>query len=233
MTDAERVATHATHVLSLTDAKLTDDYYYQHLPLCVIDAVYSIGVRYEGVRNVVNRYCGRFGLEKTRRDRTCLPPEDGQEPLSTLCDRHEKLGPDGMASEVYQNRQRTSSRGGILKAEAVYQFACALRETGVQFFQDLNDAAHNDALDTQVKSIPGQRSGISLQYFWMLAGSDDLIKPDRMILRFLESTLDRPVSMDESLELLRGSCAILRQEYPGMTPRLLDYKVWEHQREQE
>ena len=37
------------NTLTLEDVKLGDEFYYQSLPLCVIDAVFSIGVRYSGV----------------------------------------------------------------------------------------------------------------------------------------------------------------------------------------
>jgi hypothetical protein len=47
MTNAsEQVAQYAERVLPLHSASLGDEYYYQSLPLCVIDAVYSTGVRY-------------------------------------------------------------------------------------------------------------------------------------------------------------------------------------------
>jgi len=55
--EAMAVAAHAERVLPLATASLGDDYHYQSLPLCVIDAVFSIGVRYSGTRNVVARYC--------------------------------------------------------------------------------------------------------------------------------------------------------------------------------
>lgn len=45
--------------------------------MCVIDAVFSIGVRYEGVRRVVDRYCQYFSLPKVRADKHQLPnPSD-------------------------------------------------------------------------------------------------------------------------------------------------------------
>ena len=65
----------------------------------------------------------------------------------------------------------------------------------------------------------------------MLAGSDELIKPDRMVLRFLEDCLGRPVGADEALSLVAGAVAELKARYPAMTPRLLDHKIWEYQRE--
>ena len=42
--------------LPLAGARLSDEYYYDSLPQCVIDAVYSIGVNYKSTRNTVIRY---------------------------------------------------------------------------------------------------------------------------------------------------------------------------------
>ena len=60
----------------------------------------------------------------------------------------------------------------------------------------------------------------------MLAGNSDFIKPDRMIIRFLESALDKKVQLDEAQELLREASKILRVQYKDMTPRILDHQIW-------
>ncbi len=60
------IAAQAQKVLPLAGAQLEDEYFYQSLPLCIIDAVYSIGVRYEGVRNTISRYCAHFKVQRTR-----------------------------------------------------------------------------------------------------------------------------------------------------------------------
>lgn len=64
----------------------------------------------------------------------------------------------------------------------------------------------------------------------MLAGSDDLIKPDRMIMRFLEAALNRSASLADAQELLKGAAELLQREFQEMTPRLLDYAIWNYQR---
>ena len=135
-------------------------------------------------------------------------------------------------TRLFVNRQRTSSKSGILKAEAVWKFAGALKSHGIDHLQDVGEALPSAALERKIGLIPGQGSGISLQYFWMLAGSDELIKPDRMVLRFLEDSLGRPVGADEALSLVAGAVAQLRAQFPAMTPRLLDHKIWEYQRAQ-
>lgn len=137
-----------------------------------------------------------------------------------------------MTDQVFQNRQRTSTRGGILKAEAVRRFAEALRHHGVQHLQDVPAAAENAALERSICTIPGQTSGISLQYFWMLAGSDDFIKPDRMVLRFLQAAIGSPVGAEQAQRLLREVATRLQSQYPELNPRVLDHEIWKHQRAQ-
>jgi len=227
---AEIVAARAAQVLPLASARFGDEYHYQSLPLCVIDSVFSIGVRYEGVRNVVARYCARYGLRRIRAGEDELPQVHEQESVSSFCGKCEERGPESMAADVFENRQRTSSRNGILKAEAAYRFAAALRRHGVEYLQDVPEAAGSRALEGDIRSIPGQGSGISLQYFFMLAGSDELIKPDRMVRAFLESALGRPVDASEAQELMTAAATLLQANYPHITPRLLDHEVWKFQR---
>jgi hypothetical protein len=226
--DRACVAERVERVLDLASARLPCEYYYSSLPLCVIDAVYSIGVRYGGVRAVVKRYCDHFGVPKLRSDPARRPPRTAQESISDLCGHYETLGVKRMTQDVFVNRQRTSTRNGILKAEAVWRFAQALQAHHIDHLQDVGGSLPGELLEQDVRSIPGQRSGISLQYFWMLSGSDNLI-----ILRFLEGSLKRQVPVVEALPLLLGASTLLTARYPNLTPRLLDYTIWEYQRKQD
>ena len=96
--------------------------------------------------------------------------------------------------------------------------------------QDVPRVAEDAKFEAEIRTIPGQRSGLSLQYFWMLTGSGHFIKPDRMVLRFLASALNRDVSAQEATKLLRAACQNLVERYQNMTPRLLDHEIWKHQR---
>ena len=231
MTDeCTKVARSAMALLSLDGAALDREYHYNSLSLCVIDAVFSIGVKYEAVRAVVSRYCEYFGLEQYRPDQLAVPAKTSQEALGGLVGHFDDFGLERMTNDVFANRQRTSTKSGILKAEAVWKFASALRSHRIEYLQDVGETLPSVALRQAITLIPGQGSGISLQYCWMLAGSDELIKPDRMVLRFLEDSLGRPVSPEEALRLVAGAVAELKAHYPAMTPRLLDHKIWEYQR---
>jgi len=44
--------------------ELPEEYNYSHLPLSVIDAIFSIGVNYYSVRNTINRFCQHYKIQK-------------------------------------------------------------------------------------------------------------------------------------------------------------------------
>jgi hypothetical protein len=199
------------------------------VPLCVLDAVFSLNARYQATRRVPERYCERFGLPLWR-PRAELPPTGQQHTVTEFLTNLHRSGVEAFAADVIRNRQRTSTRNGILKAEAARRFAAALAERGVQYLQDVTAAATDQRLEAAVRAIPGQRSGISLTYFFMLAGSDDLVKPDRMLGRFLRRCLGREVGAQETQQLLTAVAARLRVRYPQLTPGLLDQAIWRQQR---
>jgi len=145
--------------------------------------------------------------------------------------KQKNLGVDKFADDVFFNRQRTSPRSGILKAEAVLRFTETLYDFKVNYFQDVTKIIPDTDFESKIKRIPGQGSGTSLTYFFMLAGSDDLIKPDRMILNFLSSVLERKINQYDAQSLLTETSGRLKLKHPHMTPRLLDHQIWNYQRE--
>ena len=175
--EVETISEHCSQVLNLNDAQLGDEYYYQSLPLCVIDAVYSIGVNYSSTRNTVIRYCGYFNITRLRENRHSLPDIEFQQSMEDLLHRFEEFGVETFKEEIFNNRQRTSARNGIPKAEAVLLFSQTIRGYNINYFQDIDNIIENDDFDNAIRRIPGQTSGISLKYFFMLAGFEDLIKP--------------------------------------------------------
>jgi hypothetical protein len=219
--------------LVLQGARLGDEYFYQSLPLCVIDAVYSIGVKYKGVQNVARRYCEYFGLLEFREPRDQVPPTGEQQPLSALVEKMDALGIEKFTKGIFNNRQRTSPRGGILKPEAIFRFATVLRDNGMNFLQDVPPRVLDAELEGELRQIPGQTSGISITYFFMLAGTENLIKPDRWIGRFLKRCLNAEPTPEEAQFLISGACEMLLTEYPDLTPRLLDNVIWNYERARE
>jgi len=172
--------------LKLKNAELGKEYYYQSITSCVIDAVFSIGISYEQTRKAVERYNEYYDL-KLFRDSDNYPSISEQDSLEDLIQRTEEETPQQMAIKVYQNRCRTATHGAkaVTKAEAVYLFAKTLNNFGINYFQDLQQFIGNEELESEIRKIPGQTTGISLDYFFMLAGDETFVKVDRMMIRFM------------------------------------------------
>jgi len=214
--------------LDFANLQLDQGCFYQSLPLCVIDAVYSIGVRYSATEATVRRFCKHYKLTLSRGAE--LPEQAEQLSITEFLDIYKAYGVERMADEVYRNRQRTSSRNGILKAEAVRLFAQVLCDHGVNYFQDVPKIQGLAGFEQAIMEIPGQHSGVSLRYFYMLAGDTNFIKPDRMIKRFLFAATGEHFSDDACQSALEGACRDLARDYPGLTPRALDNLIWNYQR---
>lgn len=209
---------------------LAPEYYYAGLDLCVLDSVFSLGIRYNTVRHVVRRYSEYYGVPRFRTHGTAAPPRGQQPSVAVLADRIGALGPHRFAEEVVGNRCRTSTRNGILKAEAAARFARTLADHGVTHFQDVAEGMADEGLRSALQAIPGQSSGLSVDYLWMLAGDDDGVKADRMVVRFATRALGAPVSAREAAEHVRAAAYALQDEVRALTPRMLDYLIWQTER---
>ena len=216
--------------LPLDRARLSDEYYYDSIPQCIIDAVYSIGANYSSTRNTVIRYCDRKGV--TRLYAIPGTPSDAHK-VENLIDNIDSCT-DGLfgADELFENKQKTSTKNGILKAEAVRRFAKTLFDNGIKTIADIREASADDIarIETQIKTIPGQKSGISFSYFLMLSGNEDHMKIDRWLLRFVGEALDIPnySNVGQAYIDLLAVCEELKITYPDLTPRVLDHTIWSH-----
>jgi len=211
-------------------ATLGPEYSYHSLPLCVIDAVFSIGVRYTNAQRAVESWCAaqtpHWLIHGTAAERRHTIGD-----LIHATKQHEGIL---LAQRFFgDNRQRTSSRCGILKVDAVIRFAKALLEAGVNDFPDIRNTSRAEHASQAVRSIPGQRSGLSFDYFLMLAGDDSFVKPDRMLCRFVaEAAGQHDIQPQLARDVVVGACQHLAREFPNLTPRLLDHVIWSYQRAQ-
>lgn len=227
---SEREVDRVVEAARLLDLKPRGDRWC-HLSLCVIDAVFSIGARYASTWNTARRYAAYAGLvpvtapaEEVQAGRCA----DTEETLSEFADRVSDLAPEEFA-RIVGNLQRTSSRGGIRKAEAVQQYAAILQSHDVERLADVGELLSDPSLAAHVEAalatVPGHGSGVRVSYLWMLTGDDHHVKADRMVTRWLSSVLGRPVAVAEAGDLVRAASDQCR-----VTPWVLDHAIWRRQR---
>ena len=223
------IVAHCKSKLNFTEL-LADSQSYQHLPACIVDTVFSIGARYTSTSNTIVRFCNQLGLP--RFGANTRPPITEQFSVSDFLKLYEMYDADALAQTLYQNRQRTSTRNGILKAKAAQKFGQVLQANHVEYLQDVDRIVGQAVFEQAIQQIPGQASGISLRYFYILVGSSEHVKPDRMVMRFLFAATGRSVGVVEAETNIRQACTILQQEYPELTPALLDNMIWRYQQSQ-
>lgn len=215
-TDHSLLLAHITQTLRPPAEWVEPVGYPDSLALCIVDSIWSIGVRYGGVVNVIAAYGALRGDAGADPDRDSA--QDLRDTIATAG------GPEGFANAV-NNRQLTSSRNGVLKTVAVDQAAAALIATGVCTTDDLRaaDPAVRDAAKKAWLTVRGQRSGISWRYLLLLTG-DQQVKPDRMIVGFVTAALDRTPGTAEAAELVTAAAGQL-----SVPVRALDHRIWRHQ----
>jgi hypothetical protein len=196
------------------------------ISLCIADAVWSIGANYDKVvvPLVRGRVAAALGV-----DQPTVPAREplGEDPLPLA----ELAGLDHDELTRITNLQRTSTRGGILKSDAVLRHIRVFRDHHVNTLADaidlFTDGDRFAAVDAALRSIPGEgRFGIRRNYLWMLIGQGDLIKPDRMVLRWLARhgvTADPAVARDIIATLVPVVSARLERD---VTAWEIDHALW-------
>lgn len=195
------------------------------LSLCIADAVWSIGAHYDNVVvPLVRKLAAEFGVEH--------PTIPMSEPLSVDPLPLARLA-DLTVDELIplSNWQNTSTRGGIRKADAVLRHIAAFRAHGVSDLADaialFGDEQRFVAVNTDLRRIPGEGiHAVRRDYLWMLIGQDDLIKPDRMVLRWFKHhgvIVDPPGARDLIAALVPAVSARLQRP---VTAWEIDHALW-------
>ncbi|MEV5721841.1 hypothetical protein AB0L41_49005 [Amycolatopsis mediterranei] len=134
--------------------------------------MFSINARYTSTIAVCHRYAKHQGLVSHLVDVADFATVAGttaEQPVDALAELGRQLGPDRFAADVLQNRGRTSTRGGVLKAEAAVRYAEVLAGSDVHTLDDvttlLSDLTRLDAVESRLRAVPGNgRHDIRLSY---------------------------------------------------------------------
>lgn len=233
--------------LGPSDRWFVPDGYPNSLALCVIDAIFSINFTYQGVLNVLTRY---------RRLRAERGGDADQDSIEDLLRTFDGVDPDEWA-DLIENRTRTSTRSGILKADAVLRQAHVLDSHRILTTSDLHDAVFAERLadiEADWKAVPGQK--VTWGYLFILARPQPLetgnsattgtggpsptpdllvryadlvigVKPDRMIIRYVENAL----GVAEGAVLAEKAAALVRAaaRAKGWDVFTLDHTIWRYQ----
>ena len=217
--DVARLVRWVQDRINLANAELGDEFFPAHMSIALIDAIFTPQLRYyRQVVPIIERYCARFKLRRIRQDRTKLPHVDDQETVTDLIDHYGALGPGGLQEVLGPRYCSPGTR--ILKSENVKRAAVELRGIGIETLQDAQSKRPDE-----IKCVLQPLSGIgdrTIHRFLMYVGSDEFVKGDIHVCRFVAEALEKRRVPAEEAERLVGSAARVL----GVAPRLLDYEIW-------
>ena len=220
--NVEQIARHVRRVISIKDAELGEEFFPAHLSVALINAILTPQLRYyQQVVPIVERYCARFKLLRTRPNPTKLPSASEQETLADLISHYESLGTNGFQDEIFRSRY-LSPGTKVLKSETIRRAAVELRDIEIETLQDIQSRKENEIKWT-LRPIPGIGDR-TIHLFLMYIGRDEYVKGDVHVIRFVENALNKqPIGAEEAERLVQGAASKL-----GITPRLLDYEIWKY-----
>jgi NTP pyrophosphatase (non-canonical NTP hydrolase) len=193
--------------------------YRSSLALCVMDSIWSLGIRYTTVERVLDRYLKARGLQAgLEASQSCSDgPRDVLEWFTAIGGKDSFYEP---FAEAVENWNRTSSVNGVLKAEAVIQACVLLDSMGINSTEQLLKNA--SAVEPRWRAeVRGQASGISWKYLLMLAGQSG-VKPDRMVLRFMKRMgVSKAVTPEEFVQTIVRSI-----DLHGIDETAVDHRIW-------
>lgn len=131
---------------------------YAHLPLAVIDSIYSLRSPYSAARAAVSAYCAHANIE----DRGTAGSTNRQLVEHTVADFLAEVGgPDGDKLATCFGGGRYKAPGtNVLKAEVCVAAADALRVADVNTRRDLDDDTRFASAKGNWKAVRGSRSAV-------------------------------------------------------------------------
>jgi len=196
---------------------------YKSVVFCIIDAIFSIQSKYNPTTiNVLDRTAKTFGLY-SRFDELVI---------SDFIDKYRHTSADELATELFCNRQRTSTSNGILKAEAVKQALKAFSDIGINTMDDFNDTVKKPLAEFKWLQIKGQTSGVTWRYLCMLTGDQNNFKDDTHIYNFFIHKLGYSIRFGSDYEKLKKAFLFehskVSQRFPVITIAILDHMIWKY-----
>ena len=205
-------------VIPVAQIDLPDEFYPAHLSVALIDTVFRPRLKGIAVK-VVESYCERFGITRTRTHRGGVPSEDSQETLSALIRHYQSVGLEAMVREVYQvaGQKYTPTLGNARK---VLRAGKALTAVGIERLEDVTGGDF-DAIAYALQARC-QWSDVSTRRFLTSIAREDYVLCDLHVRSFTARALGAEmISSARTKRLVRAAAYELI-----VSPRFLDYQIW-------
>ncbi|MDY3904739.1 MAG: hypothetical protein SO007_06090 [Candidatus Enteromonas sp.] len=190
--------------------------YYRSLPICILDDIFSLRAKYEtNTLPTVKRYANHFLNGNIYFDGYLI---------NNFIEDLNKEGLPKVMNNILKNRQVV---GRKKKIEVCYDIAKKLQELGIQTIKEFASFNNKDYLTLSLRSVKGVGDA-AINYLFMMTGDSNRVKPDIHIHHCIKDAIGHDVSNEDCQKLFKEVSKAAKDEYPFVTPRLLDSLVWAH-----
>jgi hypothetical protein len=185
----------------------------------ILDAVFSAQAVYETKNGKGILFNVRNWTARRTRSQFTLPA------LATeISGASPRVWAKQFGNEQHSPHRRSIDPGGPSKAAAVLEVAEKLASLGIVTAGDITDN-NVAAVKAEMRKVRGVGYATT-NYFLMLLGRPG-VKPDTMVLRFLDRTLGRDTSVKEADAIVTAAATQI-----GVQAHELDHAIWAYQRQQ-
>ena len=196
---------------------------YPHLGLAILDSMFSLRARYDTVVvPILVRYCEANEAIRWEQRFEPLQTEHGAQALLDF------LGPKTSAERCEVLSRHVAPGTSTRKADVCVQIAEVLVENGVDTHIQLGTVLdEKPGLEWDVRKISGV--GPAAWRYLLNLSQIEKVKPDVMIVGWVEKQLGRSVGQVEAAHLVEAATAILQQGDLDVSVRTVDHLIWRAQ----
>lgn len=194
-----------------------NNYQYESLPICIVDCVYSLRVKYVPITlPIVERYANAFmGGNKNASGDT----------IDSFINNINNLGGPKQFANLLQDHHKLGGKSAIPKEDICYQLAKYLKLLHINTIDDFKNYESQELLEVVIKAVKGMGDA-GVNYLFMLAGDEDRCKPDVHIHHSIKDAIGKDVSNEDCQTIYSEAVTLLKPKYPNLTVRNLDGIVW-------
>jgi len=193
-------------------------YTFRSLPICIIDAVYSLNDRYTHTEKIHQNYAN-----------ACLGG-DRESPVDSISRFLQFVDSCG-GEELFAKNVLCSSNkiaGKIPKEQITCKIAKYLKILRIETIEDFKSFESEELLEAVLYSVKGFKDA-GVNYLFMLAGDPNRCKPDTHIKKaVLEGCGEEFKDNNDCQTLFRDTVEKLKEDYPALTVRQLDGVIWSY-----
>lgn len=192
---------------------------YKSLPICIIDCVYSLRTKYNKVTvPIVKKYAAQYLNGDIY---------SSDDTISDFISRLNTVGLNKFADEIVCNHQVLGGKAKIPKEQVCLTIATYLQYLNIETLSDFRNFKCPELLEIVLGGVKGLGDA-GVNYMFMLAGDKSRCKPDVHIHRSIQDACGHNASNADCQKIFTEAVTILKNTYPFLTVRDLDYAVWSH-----